>query len=113
MLTCCRCDKCQSERGRGFLTGPGEALQRSEAVMKAHGQGEGLSSRIVKPQEGNASSRLRARVMSQPRPRGEVSKSRAGRSPAVRRGGGPCQSEGGRVPQVREVVTVSHEGGIS
>lgn len=41
-------------------------------------------------------------VMSQPRPRGEVSTSQSRQESCSQKGGGPCQSEGGRVPQVRE-----------
>lgn len=47
--------------GEGFPNRSGEALQRSgEAVMKSQRAGEGCPRVIVKPQEGNASSRLRS-----------------------------------------------------
>lgn len=60
MLTCCRCDKMPVREGRGSLTGQEKPCRGQRGCNEITAGRRGLSSRIVKPQEGNASSRLRA-----------------------------------------------------
>lgn len=59
MLTCCRCDKVPVREGRGSLTGQEKPCRGQRGCNEITAGRRGLSSRIVKPQEGNASSRLR------------------------------------------------------
>lgn len=98
MLTCCRCDKCQSERGRGSLTGQEKPCRGQRGCNEITAGRRGLSSRIVKPQEGDPPGSERVGCPNLGRG-ARCPQVRAGRSPAVRRVADRVPSEGGRAPR--------------